>query len=237
MSSAIELEALKFSWKPGSPVLDLEPLVIDSGEQLFLKGPSGCGKSTLLNLIGAVIRPDQGQIRLLGQDLQQLSGGQRDHFRSDHIGFVFQMFNLLPYLSLQQNILLPCRFSRLRRQRAIERFGSLEAAVEHYLGDLGLTDPSLRQRPVTELSMGQQQRVAVARALIGSPEILIADEPTSALDSDSRDNFLRLLNAECREQGTSLIFVSHDAGLQAHFHRTVDLNAINRVGEGTHDPA
>ncbi|WP_027856218.1 ABC transporter ATP-binding protein [Marinobacterium jannaschii] len=232
MGSAIELDALKFGWKPGQLVLDLQPVKIDRGEQVFLKGPSGCGKSTLLNLIGAVIRPGQGSIQLLGQDLQQLSGSARDRFRADHIGFIFQMFNLLPFLSMQENILLPCRFSALRRQRAEQRFGSLEQAVGHYLDDLGLNDRALLQRPVTELSMGQQQRVAVARALIGAPEILIADEPTSALDSDSRDSFLRLLNSECQQQGTALLFVSHDSALQEHFHRTIELNAINRVMQG-----
>jgi putative ABC transport system ATP-binding protein len=128
----------------------------------------------------------------------------------------------LPYLSVRENVQLPCHFSARRKQRA----GDVQGATERLLEHLGL-DRSLWQRAVTELSVGQQQRVAVARALIGSPEILIADEPTSALDTDTRDGFLELLFREAQVQGSTIIFVSHDPHIASHFPRVVDLSSVN----------
>ena len=139
------------------------------------------------------------------------------------------MFNLLPYLSVVENVTLPCRFSTLRRQRALERHSDLTVAALDLLNGLGLADPALLARRVTELSIGQQQRVAAARALIGSPELVIADEPTSALDADSREAFLRLLFAECDAAGSTLLFVSHDSSLEALFDRALSLRDINRA--------
>lgn len=227
----IELEDIHYAW-PGQPtLLSIERLQLLAGERVFLKGPSGSGKTTLLGLLGGVYLPDSGCIRLLGQDMATLSASARDHFRADHSGYIFQMFNLLPYLSLVDNVVLPCRFSRLRRQRAEQRHGSLQQAALTLLGHLGLSDPALLQRPVTQLSIGQQQRVASARALIGSPELVIADEPTSALDADSREAFLQLLFAECAEAGSSLLFVSHDASLERLFDRSLPLLQINRAAQ------
>jgi putative ABC transport system ATP-binding protein len=212
-------------------VLTIEALRIERGERLFIRGPSGSGKSTLLSLIGGVLAPTRGQIRVLGQPLQELGGAARDHFRAHHLGVIFQLFNLLPYLSMLDNVLLPCHFSTRRREQALARSGSLRAEAQRLLEHLQLADAGLQRRPVSQLSIGQQQRVAAARALIGSPEILIADEPTSALDADARDAIVDLLLQESARQGSTLLFVSHDAALAPHFERQLDLTHLNRVGE------
>ena len=216
---AIELRDLAFGWRASEPLLSIEDFAVARGERVFLHGPSGSGKSTLLGLIGGVTRPDRGVIRLLGEDLTAMSESRRDAFRAGHVGFVFQLFNLVPYLSVLDNVLLPLRFSRPRRAR----IGDPGAEARRLLGALGLDDERLVARRVTELSVGQQQRVAAARALFGRTEILVADEPTSALDADARDAFLSLLMRECAAAGTSVLFVSHDRSLGRHFDRSVAL--------------
>lgn len=230
-TTAIAIRDLEFRWRADAPpTLLIDRLEVNRGERLFIKGPSGSGKSTLLSLLGGVTTPQCGSLEVLGQGLQGLSGAQRDHFRADHIGFVFQMFNLLPYLSMVENVTLPCRFSKRRRERVQAQGLSLEAEALRLLEHLDLADEKLLARPVTELSVGQQQRVAVARALIGAPELVIADEPTSALDADRREAFLTLLEQECMEQGITLLFVSHDASLESLFDRTIALAELNRAG-------
>ena len=228
LTPIIELDQVHFSWDNKQPVLDIPSLKIYSGERIFLHGPSGSGKSSLLNLIGGINIPNQGSVCLLGQKINKQASDWRDRFRSDHIGLIFQQFNLLPYLSVIENVLLPCRFSTQRRQRAISRYGTLNSAATQLLDQLGMAQ-SMWNRPVTTLSIGQQQRVAAARALIGSPELLIADEPTSALDTDSRNAFLQLLINECDHSETTLIFVSHDNSLQANFSRVISLAQLNQV--------
>ncbi|MBX9761873.1 MAG: ABC transporter ATP-binding protein [Pseudomonadaceae bacterium] len=230
MSSAlIQLSNLGFAW-PGQPeLLDIDAFTLQRGESLFLKGPSGSGKTTLLGLLGGVQKPDRGRIELLGQDLSQLSAGSRDRFRVDHTGYVFQQFNLLPFLSVRENVELPCHFSKLRTSRAVQRHGSVAEATRALLAHLGLQQAELLQRRAGELSIGQQQRVAAARALIGQPELVIADEPTSALDADAREAFLELLFAECRAAGSSLLFVSHDQSLAHLFDRNLSLAELNRA--------
>jgi putative ABC transport system ATP-binding protein len=233
MNALIELSELGFAW-PGQPeLLDIPEFSLQRGESLFLKGPSGSGKTTLLGLLGGVQKPARGHIRLLGNDLSQLSAGARDHFRVDHTGYIFQQFNLLPFLSVRENVELPCHFSKLRSQRAQQRHGSVANAAATLLAHLGLHDPQLLSRRADALSIGQQQRVAAARALIGQPELVIADEPTSALDSDAREAFLQLLFAECREAGSSLLFVSHDQSLAPLFDRSLSLADLNRVTRPT----
>jgi putative ABC transport system ATP-binding protein len=225
----IELSDLTFSW-PGHPLLlDIPSFSLLPGETLFLKGPSGSGKTTLLGLLGGVQQPDDGCVRLLGQDLSKLSAGARDRFRVDHTGYIFQQFNLLPFLSVHENVELPCHFSKVRAGRARQRHGSVEAATTTLLAHLGLKDPAMLNRRADSLSIGQQQRVAAARALIGQPELVIADEPTSALDADAREAFIQLLFAECREAGASLLFVSHDQSLAPLFDRHLSLSELNRA--------
>ncbi|MFO1352638.1 MAG: ATP-binding cassette domain-containing protein [Gammaproteobacteria bacterium] len=205
--------------------MEIPQFVVQSTEKVFIKGPSGSGKTTLLGLLGGVLDAQGGEVRVLGQALADLRGGARDAFRVDHIGFIFQLFNLLPYLSVVDNVLLPCRFSARRKNRALQRSATLMDEARRLLADLGLAGAVL-SAPVTALSVGQQQRVAVARALIGSPEIVIADEPTSALDADTREAFIRLLFQECREAGSALIFVSHDGALAPYFDRALAMADI-----------
>ena len=225
----IELSDLSFSW-PGQPVLlDIPAFRLEPGETLFLKGPSGSGKTTLLGLLGGVQKTNRGDIRLLGQALSELGSGARDRFRVDHTGYIFQQFNLLPFLSVRENVELPCHFSKLRASRAAQRHGSVDNAARTLLAHLGLKDPALLERRADSLSIGQQQRVAAARALIGQPELVIADEPTSALDADAREAFIQLLFAECREAGASLLFVSHDQSLAPLFDRNLSLSELNRA--------
>jgi putative ABC transport system ATP-binding protein len=161
---------------------------------------------------------------VLGRPLHKTGGPQRDRFRADHIGYIHQMFNLVPYLSVVENVTLPCSFSRRRLAAARRSAGNPAAEARRLLGHLDLTDPDLLGRSVTELSVGQQQRVAAARALIGAPEILIADEPTSALDAANREAFIELLFRECAESRSTLVFVSHDASLGPMFDRSVQLD-------------
>ncbi len=203
---------------------------MDLGERVFISGPSGSGKSTLLALTAGIITPTQGTVSVIGTDLPSLGSAARDRFRGDHIGFIFQQFNLVPYLSVVDNVLIPCRLSAVRFERATASGKSLGAVAAELLDRLDLA-PELRSRPVSRLSIGQQQRVAAARALIGSPEVLIADEPTSALDADRRQAFLQLLLEACEARGTSLIFVSHDETLSAYFPRIIRLAQINQTEE------
>ena len=227
----IDLHDLMFAWPGHPPLLDIPALRLDAGEALFLKGPSGSGKTTLLGLLGGVNVPVQGRIQLLGQDLGSLSQGARDRFRVDHTGYIFQQFNLLPFLSVRENVELPCRFSRSRKARAEQRHGGVDQAASTLLAHLGLDDPALLARRADSLSIGQQQRVAAARALIGQPELVIADEPTSALDTDTREAFIRLLFDECRAAGASLLFVSHDQSLAPLFDRHLSLADLNRAAK------
>ncbi len=194
---------------------------------MFLRGPSGSGKSTLLSLVAGVVTPQVGVVRVLGRDLGALGSVERDRFRADHIGFIFQMFNLIPYLSVVENVSLPCGFSKRRRARARE---SVQAEAVRLLEHLDMAAADVLRRPVTELSVGQQQRVAAARALIGAPELVIADEPTSALDVDRRAAFIDLLFRECAREQAALMFVSHDASLAPLFDRAIQFTELNRAG-------
>ena len=222
----LQIEGLSFRW-PGTAddTLVLPRLAIAAGRSVFLHGPSGCGKSTLLGLMAGVLVAGPGQVKLLGQDWAALPGGVRDARRADHVGVVFQQFNLLPYLSVLDNVLLACRFSARRAARCE---AGPRAAAQSLLERVGLPTALWRRR-ANELSVGQQQRVAAARALIGRPELVIADEPTSALDAALRDAFMALLRAECAAGGSTLVFVSHDERLAASFDDRLSLPALNEA--------
>ncbi len=220
----IDLDGVRFRW-PGqtSDTVSIDELHLNEGDHLFVRGSSGSGKTTLLNLLCGVHTPSTGTIRLLGTDLATLSAGRRDQFRADHIGVVFQQFNLLPYLSTLENVTLACSFSGRKRSRAAEST-DVNTSARQLLNALNLA-PELHSAPVSKLSVGQQQRVAVARALIGGPEILIADEPTSALDADNRDSFMDLLFRETEAKGCTLVFVSHDPQLAERFDLSIELDS------------
>lgn len=222
----VELRDVQFRWKADLPAtLEISSLQIKHQEHLFIKGPSGCGKSTLLGLLTGINKAQQGQVTILGEDLTQLSPRQCDMFRADNIGYIFQQFNLLPYLSVIDNVTLPCQFSKVRKQQVT---GDLKATARELLDRLQLPK-ALMDKPVIELSIGQQQRVAAARALIGQPKIIIADEPTSALDHDNRELFIELLMEQANQAGSTLIFVSHDPTLEKLFKRSIDLTTVNEA--------
>jgi putative ABC transport system ATP-binding protein len=234
---AVEIADLSFSWpRRETPVLDIAELTLAAGRTLFLQGASGTGKSTLLALIAGVLLPGRGRCCVLGQNWADLPGARRDAYRADHVGVLFQQFNLLPYLSVVENVLLPCRFSRARAERAgWTREGTAAEAARQLLERVGIGRRDWG-RPAVELSVGQQQRVAAARALIGSPELVIADEPTSALDADLREQFMDLLLDQCRAAGSTLIFVSHDERLADRFDERIVLADINRAAPAAPAP-
>ena len=198
-------------------VIDIDEFELGAGESCFLYGPSGCGKTTLLGLIAGVLQANSGQVTVLGEDLGRMRGSRRDYWRGSKIGYIFQMFNLIPYLSVRDNILLPTRLHTERKADDLSRIAEA----------LGIAD--LLDRGVLQLSVGQQQRVAAARALIGSPPLVIADEPTSALDAAHREKFLELLLAQCKAAGAALLFVSHDQGLAPLFEKQQSLPELNRA--------
>jgi len=226
--AVLELQDVKFGYETSSTLIDINSFRILRGESVFLRGPSGSGKSTLLGLIGGVLRPRDGKIKICGTEITELAPGRRDKMRADHLGIIFQQLNLLPYLNILQNVTLPCRFSQPRAKRAADAMGSTAETAKQLIKSLGL-DADLLNRRVGNLSIGQQQRVAVARALIGGPELIIADEPTSALDSDNRDRFIELLNTQRKQFNCSLLFVSHDLSLAKHFDKSIDLTTLNQA--------
>ena len=227
---AVSINQLGFEWQSHLPVININELTIKQGEHVFLEGPSGSGKTTLLNLVSGVLSPTRGDVCVLGQSLAQLSNSKKDSFRADNLGIIFQQFNLLPYLSMRENVTLACQFSAARKARLKVQKQTPEQAAEALLSQLGL-GVELFNRPVTALSVGQQQRVAAARALIGSPPIIIADEPTSALDAPLRDRFLELLFNACKQQQATLLFVSHDPSIAKGFERRIALQDINRAAQ------
>lgn len=219
---ALCLTDVAFAW-PGRggfglccPAFEIAP-----GERILLLGASGSGKSTLLSLICGIVAADRGKVMVAGTDLRTLGAGARDRFRAEQIGVIFQQFNLLPYARVADNILLPLRFAPARSARA----GNAMQAAARLCAALDLPDGVLNA-PAGRLSVGQQQRVAVARAMIGAPPLIVADEPTSALDAATQDRFLDLLFAQIAETGSSLLMVSHDARLGARFDRVIDIAHI-----------
>lgn len=204
--------------------LTVPKLAVSKGESVLLLGESGSGKSTLLSLICGTLQPDRGAVEIAGTDVTSLSGGARDRFRAEQIGVIFQQFNLLPFGSVADNILLPLRFAPQRRKRA----GDAVAEAANICAELGLPGDVMHAK-ANALSVGQQQRVAVARALIGQPPLIIADEPTSALDANSQAAFLDLLFAQTKAPETSLLMVSHDPRLGKRFDRVIGMEDIAQI--------
>jgi putative ABC transport system ATP-binding protein len=225
----VDIEALRFGYR-GRPDLNLvaERFSLSAGETVLLQGESGSGKSTLLSLIAGVLLPSSGVVRVLGADWRAMGALARDSWRADHIGFVFQQFNLLGWLPAIDNVELGCAFSTRRARRALASASSLAAAAAQWLEAMQL--PRSRwHSPGAQLSIGEQQRVAAARALIGAPDLVLADEPTSALDERLRDAFLDALLAGCRQAGSALLIVSHDRALEARLPRVERLGALAGV--------
>ena len=222
---AIEMQDVSFAW-PGRDGygIEIDHFALDAGSSTLLLGPSGSGKSTFLSLLCGIGMPTRGMINILGTDITKLSGRQRDRFRAEHIGIIFQMFNLLPYGSVRDNVALPLSFAHKRRERVLTQ-GTIAAEVSKMLQALGLSDKQINGRS-SALSVGQQQRVAIARALMGSPELIVADEPTSALDNDRSARFLELLMQQVSRANATLIVVSHDETLADQFDQVLHLNDI-----------
>lgn len=227
MTTSILIKDLKFSYKPhknkSAPlVLAIDELEIKASEKVFLYGPSGYGKSTLLNILAGVLEVKSGHVEVLGKDLHLLPQGARDHLRGENVGYIFQIFNLIPYLNIKENIVLPCLINKKRGAGT-----DFNAQADELIETLGLTEHAFKN--VTDLSIGQQQRVAAARALIGNPQLIIADEPTSSLDEKNTAEFMNLLLNEWEKRRFTLIFVSHDTRLKNYFPRTISLPDINKI--------
>jgi putative ABC transport system ATP-binding protein len=229
----IRMSGVRFTW-PGRNAfsLSVDSFSLPSAKRILLIGPSGSGKSTFLGLICGIVAPQQGQIAILGTDITRLPASARDGFRAEHFGIIFQIFNLLPYGTVIDNVVLPLSFAPKRRKRATAK-GPAEDEAVRLLARLGL-EPRLTRGPsAADLSVGQQQRVAAARALIGSPAVIVADEPTSALDRNRQAAFLDLLFTEVAEAGATLVMVSHDESLAPRFDETMRIDEIAICEQGT----
>ena len=225
-NSTIQINNLEFSYgkksHPTPIVLNIKELKIENGEKVFLYGPSGFGKSTLLNILAGVLEVEKGSVEVLGKNLHSISQSARDHLRGEEVGYIFQIFNLIPYLNIKENITLPCLINK-KRAEGIDY--NLQA--DELIKILGLTEHA--HKNVTDLSIGQQQRVAAARALIGNPKLIIADEPTSSLDEKNTNEFMELLLSEWDKRKFTLVFVSHDTRLKSYFQKSISLPDINLI--------
>lgn len=233
-NTAIAIKDLTFSYKSKDgtnegPLLTIPSWTVSKGERIFLHGPSGSGKSTLLNILSGLLPNKHGTVEVLGHTLSAMSNRQRDRFRARHIGYVFQQFNLIPYLSAIENIQLAQQFAASNHDAKTASHQYIASLLE----SLGLHGEQ-HTKPSSQLSIGQQQRVAIARALINEPDILIADEPTSSLDQANRDRFMETLNQTAQDRNMTLLFVSHDRSLEKHFERIDALTALNAPEKENH---
>ena len=221
---AINLSNVRFHYpnRPNQTVLNIPSWSLPDGEQVFIHGPSGGGKSTLLNMLSGLLTPNQGQVNIFGQRIDQLTSRQRDRFRANHIGYVLQQFNLIPYLNAFDNVLLASQFSKHKHTSAPQD------EIKQLLVALNIAEQDWH-KPARHLSIGQQQRVAIARALINQPQLLIADEPTSSLDPFNSDAFMALLMSIVANNQMTLVFVSHDLSLSTGFNRVQPLSDINQL--------
>lgn len=222
---AIQLNNVHFTYPeaPNDCVLNIESWSVAAGEHVFVHGPSGGGKSTLLNLLSGILGANSGEVSILGERLDSMNARQRDRFRANHIGYIFQQFNLVPYLDAIDNIQLAHQFATKQPQSA------LSDEIKALLSTFHIPQADW-QKPVRQLSIGQQQRIAIARAMINKPQLLIADEPTSSLDQNNRDNFMQQLMIMASEHRITLLLVSHDMALASYFGRIDALSEINVAG-------
>ena len=219
--NVISIRDLKFGYDQGDQnqlVLNISELDFAKGESVFLFGASGSGKTTLLEILAGVLKENSGTIQYLKNDFHLLNQIQRDQFRSENIGYIFQQFNLIPYLTVKENIQLPFLFNKKKID---------ETFYLTLLQELGLK--KIENQLAQNLSVGQQQRVAAARAMIIKPQVILADEPTSALDYDHREKFLNLIFDLVRQIQATLIFVSHDRSIMHLFNRQIELSQFNKA--------
>jgi len=204
------------------PILDIEHLKIDAGEQVVLRGRSGCGKTTLLNCISGLTAVDEGRITIKGHEITGLHEVSRDRFRARHIGFVFQTFNLLPAFTALENVLLGMTFTGQK---------SDSGRAKRLLEEIGLGH-RLTHKPAA-LSVGEQQRVAVARALVNQPSLLLADEPTANVDPAHQQQIIDLLRGACEQENVAMLLVTHAPEVSNQFDRVETLEEINRAATAT----
>lgn len=218
----LEIRELKKSYRePGGgeiPILDIPAFDMDVGEQVVLRGESGGGKTTLLHLISGIVPADSGSIKLEGVELQGFSEAKRDRIRAAKMGYVFQTFNLLPAFTALENVRLAMSFAR----RSIDT-----ARAKELLRRVGLSD-RMNYLP-NQLSVGQQQRVSVARALVNRPKVLLADEPTANVDPANQDRIIELIQEVCSEESVALLLVTHSDEVSRRFGRVEQLSRINRA--------
>ncbi len=223
----IDIQDLTFAYAKKQSLLRIDQWSVAEKQHTFLHGPSGTGKSTLLNILSGVLSGYSGQVQVLNQRLDLLSQRQLDRFRAENIGYVFQQFNLIPFLTPLENLSLATQFAKPQQSK-------IQSNAHELLSQLGLIE-SEWHNPVSQLSIGQQQRVAIARALINTPKLLIADEPTSSLDQANRDRFMQLLMTLASQHDTSLLFVSHDLTLSSYFENTISLDQINSCSKSANN--
>jgi putative ABC transport system ATP-binding protein len=223
MNPVIDIQDLSFTYPDSGFRLSIQEFRVARGERIFLHGPSGSGKSTFLNLICGLLQPSSGKLQVLDLDMTHASASARDQFRSDHLGCIFQQFNLIPYLSAEENILISAWNSSRRWRR--DRFASPEEEARFLAKRLDVSD--VLGQMSSKLSVGQQQRIAAARSFMGAPELLIADEPTSALDVERQADFIKLLIELASDFEMALLFVSHNHELSSHFERKMDFEVVS----------
>jgi len=204
------------------PILDVPKFEVAAGEQMVLAGQSGGGKTTLLHVIAGITRPDSGSVHINRTEITTLSEVGRDKFRAQNIGYIFQTFNLLPGYTAFENVLLGMTFSGLKVD---------EARAKHLLERVGLGS-RLTHKPAT-MSVGEQQRTAVARALVNKPKLLLADEPTASIDARNQQQVLDLIRETCREENVALVLVTHSPQVAEQFSRIERLEQINRAAAQT----
>ncbi len=213
----VEIDNLVFSYKARAPILKLPRFTLNKSEHLFVKGPSGSGKSTLLGILTGILVPSQGCVHIFGENLGAMRPSERDRFRGKSIGYLAQMFNLIPFMSVVDNICLPIALHKMS-------FNSdLKTRVQRLMKELDID--SLAKQKVSHLSMGQQQRVAAARAFLLEPPLVVADEPTSSLDELNKNELMKCLFALADQSGSTLILASHDLSLTAPFPKILDMTA------------
>ena len=220
--SIVKIESLRFQWSKNNNFKIFVPkLEVGRGKKVLFLGESGSGKTTLLSLICGFLEPLSGSISINDKIISDLTSTNKDAYRSDNIGIIFQQFNLLPYANVIDNIILPLYFSKQRSKKVENKIN----AAMNLCDQLRLPESILNQK-ASNLSVGQQQRVAVARALIGSPSIIVADEPTSSLDTEAQELFLDLMFDQISKNSSTLLMVSHDKSLKNYFDQVIDINEI-----------
>ena len=220
--SIVKIESLRFQWSKNSNFKIFVPkLEVGRGKKVLFLGESGSGKTTLLSLICGFLEPLSGSISINDKIISNLTSTNKDAYRSDNIGIIFQQFNLLPYANVIDNIVLPLYFSKQKSKKVENKIN----AAMNLCDQLRLPESILNQK-ASNLSVGQQQRVAVARALIGSPSIIVADEPTSSLDTEAQELFLDLMFDQISKNSSTLLMVSHDKSLTNYFDQVIDINEI-----------